>query len=292
MNPKTMAIFATVAVLGCGPASGDDDDDGGSSSADDDADDDGTSADDDDDGTSADDDGTSSGTDPTVDGSDDGGECLLPPVDDEVVDQLFIYGAGSGYIAAGAATPLSLAWIEFGFPTQVDACVEWSIEPVDGVTIDEYGVIMVDAAVPAGTIVPVTADLEDGRRIITDDLEVYVPLESDIIGNWTEIEQLPCDGGEPFAPDPVILELIFADTGEFRVTWTPFESYVDYGGTFTIDEGTGALVLTVDGGNYVPPDVDGEGIATVTDGVLTLEDIWLGTAQSPVTPVACGHVFE
>lgn len=296
---KTMMILAATALLGCGPASGDDEDGG--------SDDGSGSADDDDTGTSADDDATDDGidtsagptgdaTDATVDGSeeatDDGGECLLPPVDDEIVDSLFIYGAGSGFVAIDTPTSLSLAWIEFGFPMMVNACVEWSIDPIDGVTIDDLGTLRVEPGVEPGTIVHVTADLEDGRRLITADIEVYVPLESDILGNWTEIQQLPCDGSDPIVPDPAILELIFADTGEFRVTWTPFESYVDYNGTFTIDEGTGALVLTVAGGNYVPPDIDGEGIATVTDGVLTLEDVWLGTAQNPVTPVACGHVFE
>jgi hypothetical protein len=294
---KRIAILAATVALGCGPASGDDDDDG---------DDDGSGTADDDDGTSADDDdGTDTGadtsagptsTDPTVDGSeeasDDGDECLFPPLDEEIVGQLFIYGAGSGYVAVDTPTSLSLAWIEFGFPMQVNACIEWSIEPIEGVTIDDLGTLRVESGVEAGTIVSVTADLEDGRRIITADIEVYVPLESEILGNWTEIQQLPCKGGDPFTPEPAILELIFADTGEFRVTWTPFEIYVDYDGTFTIDESTGALVLTVAGGNYVPPDIDGEGTATVVDGVLTLEDLWLGTAQNPVTPVACGHVFE
>lgn len=51
-------------------------------------------------------------------------------------------------------------------------------------------------------------------------------------------------------------------------------------------------MLDVEGGNYVPPDIDGEGTATVTNGQLVLEDIWLGVAQDPVTPPACGHAFE
>ena len=85
---------------------------------------------------------------------------------------------------------------------------------------------------------------------------------------------------------------MFQDTGEFSVTWTPFEVYYDYWGTYAYDEATGALVLSVDGGNYVPADLDGEGTAMVAGGQLTLTDMWLGTAQMPVTPVACGHVFE
>jgi hypothetical protein len=238
---------------------------------------------------------TSGSTGPTttsVDSSDDGSTCTLPPLEQDIVDQLFIYGGGSGYVPVGASTQLALAWIEFGFPTQVEACVAWSIDPVEGATIDAAGLLTIDAAVAAGTTISVTADVESGRRIVTADFEVYVPLEYEILGYWSEVQQLPCDGGAPFVPEPTIPELIFADTGEFRVTWTPFESYVDYWGTFTYDEPTRALVLTVDGGNYVPPDVDGEGTATVVDSQLVLEDMWLGTAQNPVTPPACGHVFE
>lgn len=221
-----------------------------------------------------------------------GPDCGLPPVEEEIVGQLFIYGASQSYVAIDSSTALSLAWIDFGFPAQVDACVEWSIDPVDDVSIDESGLLTVGPSVPAETVISVTADLENGRRLITTDLTVYEPLQSPILGYWSEVLQLPCDGSPGFVPDPIIPELIFYDTGEFTVTWTPFEVYIDYWGTFTHDEGTGALSLTVTGGNYVPDDVDGEGTATVAAGQLTLEDIWLGTAQEPVTPPACGHVFE
>lgn len=240
---------------------------------------------------------SSGSTDPTVtsvDSSGDGSMCLAPPVDEEIVNQLFITAPGlSSSVRAGEATDLRLVWIDNGFPDEVDACVEWSIDPVDGVTIDAFtGVLDVDASVPDGTIVSVTADLEDGRRLITADLEVYIPLELDILGFWNELQQLPCDGGPAFTPEPTIPELVFYDTGEFTVTWTPFEVYIDYWGTYSYLEGTGALVLTVEGGNYVPDDIDGEGVAGVVDGLLRLEDMWLGSAQEPVTPPACGHVFE
>ncbi|MCA9650723.1 MAG: hypothetical protein KC501_12485 [Myxococcales bacterium] len=242
------------------------------------------------------DDTAGSTTGSSDDGSSGGPGCELPPVDEAVVDMLYVYGTGIGpgsnQVAVGSETALSLAWIDAGFPAEVDACVEWSVDPIEGVSIDPQGVLSVGEAVPDGTVITVTADLEQGRRLIVAQLEVYVPLDSPILGLWTEVEQLPCDGSPAFVPDPVIGELVFDDTGEFSVTWTPFEVYYDYWGTFTHDPGTGALSLTVTGGNYVPPDVDGEGTATVMDGQLVLQDVWLGGAQAPVTPPACGHVFE
>jgi len=289
---RTIAVASVTLALGCTPGGADEDGDGSSGSQ-------GSSGSATTSGDSTSSVGTttspeddSTGAETGMDTSDDGPACQLPEVDEMVAGQLFIYGAGTGFVAAGDSTGLSLAWIEFGFPTVVEACVEWSIAPVDGVSIDPSGTLTVEAEVPAGRTVSVTADLEDGRRIIMTELEVYVPLESAILGGWSETLQLPCDGSDPFMPEPTIPELIFRDTGEFTVTWTPFESYIDYWGTFVYDEGTGALTLSVDGGNYVPDDVDGEGTATVVDGVLTLEDLWLGTAQNPTTPVACGHVFE
>lgn len=289
MNETAIAL-AMACGLACVPEAGEDED-GSSSAASED-------------GPMSTNDGPSSGdatdpsasSDPTVsslDGSTtDVPACEQPPIEQDVLDQLFIDAGMSSSVAAGAATQLRLVWIDAGYPAAVEACVEWSIEPVEGVAIDATGLLSVDTSVAAGTTISVTADVESGRRVLTADFEVYVPLEYDILGYWTETMQLPCDGGAPFEPDPVIGELVFQNTGEFSVTWTPFEVYYDYWGTYTYDEATGALVLTVDGGNYVPEDIDGEGTATVVDGVLTLEDMWLGAAQDPVTPVACGHTFD
>jgi len=288
---RTMGIAVVGLGLGCGPGTSLDDDDGSGSAS-------GS-------GTASETEGGSSGSGSssgsstsaadgsTSAGSSDGAEpCTAPPVDEEVLGQLFIRGGSQGYVAAGDAEDLILAWIDFGYPTEVEACVEWSVAPVDGVSIDAAGVLTIAPEVPAGTIVSITADVEAGRRILTTELEVYEPLESPILGFWSEVMQLPCDGGPAFVPEPILPELVFYDTGEFTVTWTPFEVYIDYWGTYVYDEGTGELSLTVEGGNYVPADVDAEGTATVVDGALTLEDMWLGTAQSPVTPAACGHVFE
>jgi hypothetical protein len=276
------------AALGCGPISGDGGETGVDATTVDATTVDATT------GSATTASGTESGGPGTVgpDSSGDGGACASPPVDEAIVEQLFISAGPSDRVRVGEATDLRLVWIDAGYPTEVEACVDWSVDAIDGVTIDADGVLTVDAMVPAGTIITVTADLEDGRRILTTELTVYVPLKSPLLGFWTEVQQLPCDGGAAFTPEPILYELVFRDTGEFTVTWTPFESYIDYAGTFTHDPDSGALVLTIDGGNYVPSDIDGEGTATIVDGQLVLTDMWLGTAQQPVTPPACGHVFE
>ena len=48
-------------------------------------------------------------------------------------------------------------------------------------------------------------------------------------------------------------ELEFTAGGGFSVTFQPFESYKDYWGGYRLDQATGALSLTVTGGNMTPP---------------------------------------
>lgn len=226
--------------------------------------------------------------------------CELPPVDARTVDALRIHADQPAWlyrdVASGRGLGLYLGIFGDTIPETilpVAACVAWSVEPTDGVTVDASGMLRVDAAVPAGTTFTVTADVEDGRHVTTADLTVYAPVSYDLLGPWTEVERLPCDGGAPYEPDPAVAEVVLYDNGELTVSWTAFEGIVDYWATFAYDERTGALVLSVDGpGNDPPADLDGEGTARVVDGRLVVEDMWLGSAPGGMTPVACGHVLE
>src|SRR5574338_515526 len=101
-----------------------------------------------------------------------------------------------------------------------------------------------------------------------------------IMGNWHQLES---DFQEP------INELLFKRDGTFHVTWTPFETYEDYWGTYRWDEASGALDLTIDNGNHVPADVVRSGRATVSGDVLTFEGVSLG---SPQNGAACAAPFH
>ena len=83
-----------------------------------------------------------------------------------------------------------------------------------------------------------------------------------------------CASGEP------VRELVFTSEGGFAVTFLPFETYKDYWGRYTFDPASGALVMTVAGGNHVPAGLDLEGRASLgADGSLVLEGIYLGNRQ-------------
>jgi hypothetical protein len=86
-------------------------------------------------------------------------------------------------------------------------------------------------------------------------------------------------GGKWAEPAEPIQQLRFDRDGTFSVTWHPFESYMDYWGHWAEPE-AGQMVLTIDGGNYVPADFTRKGRYTVDEqGRLTLSGICLGTPK-------------
>ncbi len=116
---------------------------------------------------------------------------------------------------------------------------------------------------------------------------------------WQERSSISCQDESETAGR--IAEIIFCQ-GRFGVTWTPFETYVDYWGDYTLDPETNELTMNVTGGNFIPDDTDLQGTAEFQDdGSVLLRDIYLGTrnadtvptdnADTPIGP-ACGHILE
>lgn len=96
-----------------------------------------------------------------------------------------------------------------------------------------------------------------------------------LTGYWSEVGDTACPAG-----DPPLRELRFLPDGRFEATWTPFESYVDFWGTYDFNPATGAISFTPTGGNRVPTDADLVGRAAIgPDGLLRFTDIFFGTAQ-------------
>lgn len=292
-GPRTMAA-ALLLTVACAPSVGEDEGSEGAGTSSSASTDDPPSAS----STSAD--SVTSILDGATESTTGAPSCDLPPVDPRIVDTLHIFSELadwlSGQVPAGGGVQLYLGYFDNTIPESVipvSPCVEWSIEPADvGVTLDATGMLFVDASVPPGTTVTVTADVEDGRHVTMTSLTVYEQVSYDILGRWTEVQRLPCDGGPPFEPEPNIAELVFYDNREFTVSWTAFEGLINFWGTFTYDERTSAISLSVDRPRDAPADFEGEGTANVVDGQLVLEDMWLGTAPGLMTPADCGHVFE
>lgn len=179
--------------------------------------------------------------------------------------------------------------IQCFLPVRIPAI--WSVSPDDGARIDPAtGELTIDADVPSGSEFTVSAEVEDGRHEVTAEVHVYTPEGNPLVGLWQEQAQLACGDGAEVVPDMPIEELVFAADGQFAVTWQPFESYVDYWGTYAFDLDTGTIELHVTSGNRVPPDIDGQGRFAIDDnGDLVLTDIWLGDPDGATDPPGCGH---
>ncbi|HEX8525526.1 hypothetical protein [Allosphingosinicella sp.] len=90
--------------------------------------------------------------------------------------------------------------------------------------------------------------------------------------------------------DP-IGELEFRGENRFSVTFYPFETYRDYWGSYSFDPATGALRLTVEGGNFIPMALDLEGRAEIADGRLVLTDMFLGSRHAYPPEGSCTYRF-
>lgn len=91
------------------------------------------------------------------------------------------------------------------------------------------------------------------------------------------------------APEPV-RELEFRPENRFSVTFVPFETYQDYWGTYAWDADTGRLRLTVEGGNFVPSNLDLDGVAELKEGRLRLTGLFLGSRDGAPRS-GCSYVF-
>jgi hypothetical protein len=126
---------------------------------------------------------------------------------------------------------------------------------------------------PPGAIVQVEfrhagKPVERQFRVVAKDAVV-------LTGRYTQQSLEGCTAHEP------VRELEFQPENRFSVTFMPFETYRDYWGSYAFDPATGKLRLTVEGGNFVPPNLDLEGEVEFAAGRLRLKDMFLGSRDGP-----------
>jgi len=189
-----------------------------------------------------------------------------------------------------------------------EACWHWAVSPTSvfqpnpftggsdtDVEIDPVSGHLSYGALRAGTWLEVRA--VSGQTVLAT-TRVYVFDASRVLnGFWVEQARLECDGSRTeLLRGDGIGELWFGN-GEFTVTFSPFETYRDYWGTpqalvDRLDDHRGTLVLAVEDGNQIPPNLDIDGRYELSrvpgePGELLLRDMWLGPEYDP----GCGHYF-
>jgi hypothetical protein len=171
-------------------------------------------------------------------------------------------------------------------PIPAELLTGWKATPAGQVNLARDGskLTVLPTAMP-GTDVTISASF-CGKRDITRIIRIVGKDEPVLTGAWRE-QSKACTGETP--QDPVN-ELEFKDTGDFSITYFPFESYRDYWGKAEFDAKSGALAMTTTGGNRVPGSADLSGTVTLKDGkTLILEGFFLSQPQT--TGGVCTYTF-
>lgn len=171
-------------------------------------------------------------------------------------------------------------------PVPPELLTGWKATPAGQVDLSRDGskFTVLPTAAP-GTDVTLSASF-CGQRDITRTIRVVGKDELVLTGAWREQSKV-CTGETP--QDPVN-ELEFKDTGDFSITYFPFESYRDFWGKAEFDAKSGALAMTTTGGNRVPDSADLSGTVTLKDEkTLILEGFFLSQPQT--TGGVCTYTF-
>ena len=94
-----------------------------------------------------------------------------------------------------------------------------------------------------------------GTHTVSAVARVVDPALHPLLGKWRQTHEIMCGNNQRQAARVPIGELKFTGAGEFSLTRTPFERYVDYAGSYRFNAQENTLVLTILSGNR-KPDVD------------------------------------
>lgn len=166
------------------------------------------------------------------------------------------------------------------------ACTaDWQVSHPEAVAIaPDRRSLRIAADAPAGTVVTISYVVAGHR--LTGTLRIVGAAEVVLTGKRGQVSVEGCPGAERVG------ELEFRDNSRFAVTFQPFESYVDYWGSYSFDSDTGALEMKADGGNFVPGGLKLAGTAGIDGNRLVLKGIYLGGRSAPEVPAeGCTYVF-
>lgn len=221
------------------------------------------------------------------------------PLDAQTLDQLRL-GWTDVQLHPGESHQFKLAILSsYMAPREISACATWKVTPEGkGATISSSGLLQIDSGVQAGAKFVVTADIENGRAQRQIVAVVYTDAAQPLVGLWRQLSRSGCVAFNEITAVQPINELEFRADGTFSVTWTPFETYRDYWGSYQTDLARRSLLLKIDQGNYVPANFRGEGSFRLKDkSTIELEGIYLGDPRNyktaPDTKINknCRYIF-
>lgn len=169
-----------------------------------------------------------------------------------------------------------------------DCKVRWSVDPRYAVIKDDK--LTIKPGTPDGIELTVIGEIRtsQGKRTVEGKLFVIDMAMHPTAGNWRQ-SAIVCPGGVTGSP---LNELIFNARGEFKATWQPFETYIDYWGDYSFDPATGAITLKPTGGNRVPGDATLSGTVAVTGAEMRTKGLSFGQPNGPALSADCEITFK
>ena len=170
---------------------------------------------------------------------------------------------------------------DFGESDELAACTsDWKLSDPKMATLaaDRRSLTIAPDAAPGGVL---TLSYRADGEPVSVTLRIVARDAIALNGRYRSTQIDDCDGAE-------IGELEFGDT-DFSLTFRPFERYRDYWGRYAFDAATGALVLTITGGNTKMGVTELRGrAAKLGDGRLTIAGLNLGKAVHRPKPGETG----
>jgi len=157
----------------------------------------------------------------------------------------------------------------------------WSVSGPATLSGDRRSITIAPDAPPGATV---AIGFRHAGKPVEARFNVVARNEIVLTGRYTQRSLEACTAHEP------VRELEFRPENRFSVTFLPFETYRDYWGTYAWASDTGRLRLTVEGGNFVPSNLDLEGEAALKDGRLRLKDVFLGSRDGAPRS-GCTYLF-
>ena len=161
-------------------------------------------------------------------------------------------------------------------------CVgQWSVTGPAALAADRRSIAIAPDA-PVGSTVRVS--FTHAGKPVAAEFKVIGRDEIVLTGRYSQKSIAGCQVAD------AVRELEFNPGNRFSVTFYPLESYRDYWGTYSYDPATRRLRMTVEDGNFIPPGLDLEGEAELSDGRLVLKGMFLG--ERGAAPQAdCTYIF-
>lgn len=175
----------------------------------------------------------------------------------------------------------------------LNVCAAWSVNDSSLAQIDpQTGVLKIEQKALPGGKVTVTANVENGRRVLAIPVYIYSLETHPLVGVWTEIARFSCDSGNEFSTQDPIRELVFLADGSMYVTRTPFEVYHDYKAIYEYKPERNRLSFMIEFASARPISFDGAGrVGFKDDGRLVLKNLSLGRF-SAFEQDACRYLFR